>query len=650
MPGQNANLQNYMQHAGCRCDQLPAALGRRMQLSNTIEYSGKFPIVAKLLSKGVGRPRLIPRPGKVVAISTFVFGVLQVEGTTVETNTITNKYGFLYKEGRSGKDIEVISTALTLRLRCKSNTATMKWLGLLVTFVTYYAFVNADFEADVDHVIQQAHRCRHNNPGLAVAVVKNGKVILAKGYGVSDVSTGSPTTNTTIFGIASLSKAFAATLLMKQLGPNNLTIHSKVADILGDHFQFSTNIRTSNADLRDLLAHTLGIPGNNYIRLDTNLTLRNLPSRIKYLKSIYPFRSSFLYSNLMYGLVTDISEKLGHKTWQELIKTNIFTPLGMTGSTFMTTVNRNNAEVAQGYVDDYDTGGIIPVPEQLNRHWGTLAGSGGVMSNAVDMTKWMMFHLNGGKNSAGHQVIDAHALASIYVPRNVIRSSTVGRYFTKPDVPVTTSENNYAFGWKNGFYRGYPTLRHTGSTFGYSSLLTLIPNMDIGIFITMTGSDHDYLFRTVLENYLADMALGETPWLNATTMCTFPEPWMRKHPTTHHPIMKNLPLHRSVASYIGTYHNEAYGNLYVHNLAGNHTQLNMQVGIGNWKLFPTQTVDHFSGEGEGILYKIKDLRNIQFHLNSHQSRIYSVEVPGFESHAPPVFIKATSDTSGLLIG
>ncbi|XP_033751010.1 protein flp-like [Pecten maximus] len=530
--------------------------------------------------------------------------------------------------------------------------ATPSWFGLLhlVVYVTCATAAITDFETQVDHVIQQAHGCRHNNPGLAVAVVKNGKVILAKGYGVRDVSTGTPTTNTTVFGIASLSKAFAATLLMKQLGPNNLTIYSTVADILGDHFQFSTNIRTQNADLRDLLAHTLGIPGNNYIRLDTNLTLQNLPSRIKNLKSIHPFRSSFMYNNLMYGLVTEISEKLGHKTWQQLINTNIFTPLGMTGSTFMTTVNRKNTDVAQGYVDDFDTGAIVPVPEELNRFWGKLAGSGGVMSNAVDMTKWMMFHLNGGKNSAGHQVVDAHALASIYVPRNSIRSSTVGRYFTKPDVPVTTSENNYAFGWKNGFYRGYPILRHTGTTFGYSSLLTLIPDMDIGVFITMTGSDHDYLFRTVLENYLADNALGETPWLNATTMCTFPEPWMRKHVTTHHSIVKNLPLHRPVSSYVGTYHNEAYGNLYVHNHAGDQSQLNMQVGIGNWKLFPTHTTDHFDGEGEGTLYKIKDLRNVQFHLDSHSSGIHSIEVPSFESHAPPLFTKTTSDLPGLLIG
>lgn len=91
-------------------------------------------------------------------------------------------------------------------------------------------------------------------------------------------------------------------------------------------------------------------------------------SRIQYLKSIHPFRSSFVYNNLMYGLVTAISEKLGNKTWEELIQTNIYTPLGMTASTFMTTVNRQNSDVAQGYVDDFDSGGVFPVPGDFNRY------------------------------------------------------------------------------------------------------------------------------------------------------------------------------------------------------------------------------------------------------------------------------------------
>lgn len=93
------------------------------------------------------------------------------------------------------------------------------------------------------------------------------------------------------------------------------------------------------------------------------------------------------------------------------------------------------------------------------RKWSELCGSTCVMSNALDITKWIKFHLSGGKNEAGHQIVDANSLAYIYRPRNVIMSSTVGKYFTKPKVPVTTTETSYGFGWKIGYYKGN-TMKH----------------------------------------------------------------------------------------------------------------------------------------------------------------------------------------------
>lgn len=166
----------------------------------------------------------------------------------------------------------------------------------------------------------------------------------------------------------------------------------------------------------------------------------------------------------------------------------------------------------------------------------------------------------------------------------------------------------------------------------------------------MTGSDRDYLFRSVMHNYLSDVALGECPWLNSSTICSFPEPWMRKSSTSHHTIVKNVHSHRPISTYLGTYHNDAFGTLYIHTQPTDPTQLEMQYGIGNWKLFPKHTADQFSGEGEAIVNKIITLSTIKFHFDSHHRRIHSVEVPQFESHDPPVFTKVTSDFSGVVIG
>ncbi|KAJ8302679.1 hypothetical protein KUTeg_019075 [Tegillarca granosa] len=475
-------------------------------------------------------------------------------------------------------------------------------------------------------------------------MVKDGQTVFAKGYGVIDLVTKRPVTNTTIFQLASMSKAFAATLLMEQLHQNKtLSVYSHVTDILGHDFQFSTDIRTKYANLRDLLSHTLGIARNNPMRFDPTLTRKTLPSRVKFLKSIHPFRESFVYNNLMYGLVTRISEILGGKAWEDLINDVIYKPLGMTSSNFATRIDPSRPDLAQGYTNDDSIGGVSEVPFEFNKRWSELCGSTCIMSNALDVAKWMKFHLNGGKNEAGHQIVDSDSLAYIYRPRNTIMSATVSKYFTKPKVPVTTTETSYGFGWKIGYYRGsYRILRHTGSTWGYSSLVTLIPDMNIGIFTSMTGNDHNYIFRALLHNYLSDIALGETPWLNGSTICSFPEPWYTIPVSKHTSVNKNIPLYRDESEYIGSYSNNAYGTLNISHNATLNT-LEMRYGFARWALYPKHTHDTFYGEASGLIKKSFDLSTIKFHTGKTH-HITSVEVTSFETNDPPVFQKQSHTT------
>nr|XP_034324761.1 gigasin-6-like isoform X2 [Crassostrea gigas] len=188
---------------------------------------------------------------------------------------------------------------------------------VLPLFVGGQSLTPSEFEARVDDTLNKVLKCHPQNPGLTVSVVKDGRLLFARGYGVTDVSTNTPVTNETLFQIASASKAFAATLLVKQLERHsNLSIYTKVKDLMEPGFGFSTHIRTTNADLRDLMAHTLALPSNSYLRFDSNLTRENLQRRMPYIESVHPFRTSFVYSNLNYALVTYISENLGEKVWK----------------------------------------------------------------------------------------------------------------------------------------------------------------------------------------------------------------------------------------------------------------------------------------------------------------------------------------------
>lgn len=496
-----------------------------------------------------------------------------------------------------------------------------------------------EYENAVDDTLQHVFKCHTQNPGLTVSVVKDGKLLFAKGYGVTDVSTNTPVTKETLFQIASLSKAFAATLLVKQLeGKSNLSIETKVKDLMEPGFRFSTPIMTDNADLRDLMAHTLALPNNNFLRFDSNLTCEKLLRRMHYIKSKDQFRTSFAYSDLNYALVTYISEKLGGKRWEDLIHEELFQPLGMDSSTFASTT-RDFSKVATGYKNGPGSR-LVPVWKELTREWAKWAGSNSILTNGEDYAKWMNFHLNDGKDKSGIRLLKKESFAKLHTPHNLIK--WMGKYFKKPPVPVATADTSYAFGWKNGYYRGYRILHHTGSTFGYNSMVTLFPDLKLGVFTSMTGEDENHIFGQLLHNFLSDNLLDVEPWLNETTMCSFPSPWYSKSPIPYFEYVKidqTVSASRPLSEYVGIYHNDVYGEVRV--TMGGNNYLVLDYGVASWKLWPNDIHDQFQGEGQGMLFETVDIDNIKF--NSSHSKIISVEILTFKYKAPSTFTKISSN-------
>lgn len=455
-----------------------------------------------------------------------------------------------------------------------------------------------EYEKAVDDTLKQVLKCHPQNPGLTVSVVKDGQLLFARGYGVTNVSSNKPVTKETLFQIASLSKAFAATLLVKQLQEHpKFSIYTKVKDIMEPGFKFSTQEMTTDADLRDLMAHTLGLPDDIYMRFDSNMTCKNLLSRMPYIKSKHPFRTSSVYSNFNYALVTYISETLGEKRWEDLIHDELFQPLGMDSSTFASTIS-DFSNVATGYTNGPGSR-LVPVSHGLTRKWAIWAGCNSVLTNGIDYAKWMNFHLNGGKDKS---LLNEESFAYLHAPPIEIKST--GESFLQPQKPVTTANTSYAFGWKNGYYRGKQILRHSGTTLGYSSMVTLFPELNLGVFTSMTGKDEHRNLRHHLHDFLSDTLLGVKP--------------------------------RPLSEFVGIYHNDAYGEVRVTMEGNDHLILNY--GFASWKLWPEKEydIDQFQGEGQGILFEIFDIDKIKFH--SSHSKIISVEILS-KSNAPPTFTK-----------
>nr|XP_022334507.1 uncharacterized protein LOC111131325 isoform X2 [Crassostrea virginica] len=491
----------------------------------------------------------------------------------------------------------------------------------------------SDFESKVDGILKRVFASRPLTPGISVSVVKDGQIVMAKGYGVADIITKRPVTNQTLFEIASMSKAFGATLLVKQIGRRgNLSIHSNVKELLGPTFSFADQERNILAEVNDLLSQQLGIPGHIYMKLDLNLTRANLLKRFKYLNGSQRLREKFLYSGMNYGLAMVISERLGGKTWEELIKQEIFDPLEMTSSTVMSIIpDLSNAARGYVYTPNYT---LIPVEFSLSRQWAILASASGIASNAVDMTKWMNFHLNGGRNDRNVSVMDPTLVDMLHAPRVKLPHSSTS---WQPGTSDRFMEDTYAYGWKNGHYRGHKMMNHGGTSWGYSSFISLYPDLNMGIFTALTGRDRYYMFQTAIHNFLFDTANNISSWFNESILYTYPDPWYKTETYLGaHDVDRTIRPSRPLTEYIGTYTNPAYGNLFV--FMNEMNNLEMSYGMGSWNIYPRHERDEFSGASTGDIYRVIELNRIEF-LSDHKGKITSVRQPSFDWDVPPVFVK-----------
>ena len=176
---------------------------------------------------------------------------------------------------------------------------------------------------------------------------------------------------------------------------------------------------------------------------------------------------------------------------------------------------------------------------------------------------------------------------------------------------------------------------HTGSTFGYRAMVTLVPAINAGLFTAFTGDDPGYIFRTNLHLYMADLLLGHDPWLDNSTVCSFPEPWKRKpddspskRPST------DIGADKDLSKYEGQFSNKAYGRIeiYLNDSAG---FLMAKVGFGRFILYPKSKADSFFAQGYELMENIRGFSTFQFSFKN--GTVTSLRIPSFESKDPPIF-------------
>ncbi len=383
-------------------------------------------------------------------------------------------------------------------------------------------------------------------PGMAIAVVKDGETVYAKGFGVKELGGSDLVDTETIFQIGSTSKAFTGVLVGMMKDEEKFSWKDKVIDHLPDFRMYDSWV-TAQFMIEDLMAQRSGMASyagdiQSELGFDRNHIIRS----IRYMKPASSFRSEFAYVNNLLLVAAKLVEKYTGKSWQENVGERIFEPLGMnntsaTSDALMQAENRVS-------LHSRDNGKVVSVPMDSQSFSCYVYGpAGGVNSNVIDMAKWLKFHINRGTLN-GKRLIKEETLDFMQTPKTIA------------DYVFIEGKSYYCEAWVYTEYDPYPIIWHNGETSGNKTMLAFMPEAGIGIIVLSNMTDckmpeaiaHRF-FDLYFNNTLRDL---NKEWLAKTKKKDEQEASSKKQPSSIMPAM-------SYENYIGTYQNPAYGDIEV---------------------------------------------------------------------------------------
>ena len=332
-------------------------------------------------------------------------------------------------------------------------------------------------------------------PGLALAVLKDGKVVLSKGYGVRELGRPETVDAHTLFAIGSTTKAMTATLVGMLVDENKVMWDDPVIRHLPS-FQLKDPAVTRELTVRDLLTHRGGLPNTDYLWYGQSNSMPRILERVRLVDPAYSLRSRFVYQNVMYGTAGQLIEAVSGKPWTELLRARIFEPLGMRESFATLAMVPKGANVASPH---YEIDGTVKVIE--NMAVDSVAAAGSVWSSVHDMSKWLQFLLDEGV-VGGKRLLAERTVAELFRPQVVV-----------PDTQYPTSRlvkphwMTYGLGWFQQDYRGRAVDFHTGSIDGMVALAGMIRDEELGVMV-LGNLDHAEV-RHALMYSTFDRAAGQ---------------------------------------------------------------------------------------------------------------------------------------------
>lgn len=328
--------------------------------------------------------------------------------------------------------------------------------------------------------------------GLAVAVVRDGNVSFMQTYGARDLDGDAKITPETTFRIASLSKAFAATVAVQLEQENKLTL-SDSAITSNVSFQLKSQRQARSATLEHVLSHRLSLPPYAYDNLlESGTDPKRILSEMKKVQPICKVGLCYAYQNVGFNMITSAIEKADEQAYAESVRKRLFGPLKMDGASFGKDNLVNKGNWAQSYRRKR---GAQWTAVSVKQPYYNVPAAGGVNANILDMSKWLAAQM-------GHapQVLSRQALTRLHAPQiKTARESRRVRYMRH------VSDTSYGLGWRIYQYAGTEVINHSGSVEGYGAQIAFLPEKNVGL-VMLTNSKTKEFWR-LLPQFL-DQELG----------------------------------------------------------------------------------------------------------------------------------------------
>lgn len=432
-----------------------------------------------------------------------------------------------------------------------------------------------------------------NVPGAGIAIVKDGEVILVKGYGYADVAKKRKADKKTLFAIGSSSKAFTAASVMQLVDEKKLDLNKSVISYL-PNFKLYDDYATKNITPRDLLSHRSGLPRHDLVWYGSKDSREGLYNRLRYLEPTAELRETWQYQNLMYMTAGYLVGQIEKESWEETVKRKIFMPLGMNATNFSVEDSKKVKNHALPYNEKE---GQL---EKIDfRNIDAIGPAGSINSNAEDMAKWLQLLLNEGKFD-GKEILSAGSLKEMYKPQMVMPGD------------INYDEiyySSYGLAWMLTSYRGKLRVEHGGNIDGFTTSVCFMPRDGIGV-VVMTNMNGTALNSAIRNDVIDRLLGGETKDWNGILLEKRREILeASKVETETEDIIQRKGTRPSfdLKEYTGKYEHKGYGIIEIQEKDGN------LVGLMN-----SEEVDfeHYHFDIFKLGAAVGELK-IQFHMNTN---------------------------------